>query len=121
MRITGVLHASVNTSSAADDTAAFYAEVLGLPRRDRPEIPGIPGQWFDVGDVQLHLVGAPEADHGIDPVTHHVCFAVEDLDAAMDELAERGIPVVTGAQGDVVQVWFTDPAGNTIELQQDRT
>jgi catechol-2,3-dioxygenase len=27
---------------------------------------------------------------------------------------------VRGAQGTVVQIWFVDPAGNTIEIQQDR-
>jgi catechol-2,3-dioxygenase len=47
--------------------------------------------------------------------------AVEDLDAAIAELADRGIQYVRGVQGEgIVQIWITDPAGNTIELQQDR-
>jgi catechol 2,3-dioxygenase-like lactoylglutathione lyase family enzyme len=120
VRITGVLHASVNTAATPTGTAAFYADVLGLTPVPRPEIPGIAGHWFDAGGVQVHLVAAPEAASGTDPVTHHVCFAVEDLDAAVRELEELGIPLVLGAQGDVVQVWFQDPAGNTVELQQDR-
>jgi hypothetical protein len=31
----------------------------------------------------------------------------------------EGIPYVRGAQGTVVQIWTTDRAGNTVELQQD--
>jgi catechol-2,3-dioxygenase len=48
-----------------------------------------------------------------------VCFAVADLGAAVDELTAAGIPFVEGAQGTTVQIWFTDPAGNTVEIQQD--
>jgi catechol-2,3-dioxygenase len=48
-----------------------------------------------------------------------VCFAVADLTAAVAELSAAGIPYVEGAQGTTVQIWFTDPAGNTVEIQQD--
>ena len=64
-----------------------------------------------------------DADAGagaIRPTGPHVCFAVEDLDAAVAELERDGIPYVQGAQGPVVQIWFTDPAGNTVEIQQER-
>jgi hypothetical protein len=47
--------------------------------------------------------------------------AVEDLDAAITELEARGIDYVRAVQGvDTVQIWIADPAGNTIELQQER-
>ena len=44
-------------------TKRFYSEVLGLPvDTGRPNIPGIPGFWMDVGDethtAQIHLMGA---------------------------------------------------------------
>ena len=42
-----------------------------------------------------------------------------DLDAAIAELEAAGIPYVEGAQGTTVQIWFVDPAGNTVEIQQD--
>ena len=48
-----------------------------------------------------------------------MCFAVTDLDAAIAELGAAGIPYAEGAQGTTVQIWFVDPAGNTIEIQQD--
>ena len=56
----------------------------------------------------------------IQPTGPHVCFAVDDLDAAIAELEGDGIAYVRGAQGAVVQIWFSDPAGNTIEIQQER-
>ena len=57
---------------------------------------------------------------GIDPTGHHYCVAVDDLDAAVAELEARGIEYARGVQGEgVVQIWITDPAGNTIELQQE--
>ena len=79
------------------------------------------GQWHTVGDQQLHLVGAPPSGPGIDPTGHHYCVAVDDLDAAIAELEARGIDYKRAVQGEsTVQIWITDPAGNTVELQQER-
>ena len=51
---------------------------------------------------------------------HHIGHAVDDLDAAIAELDARGIEYVRAVQGaGTVQIWITDPAGNTIELQQE--
>lgn len=120
MRITRILHHSVNVDGGLGDAADFYRDLLALPDEPRPDVPGVPGAWFRVGDAQVHLVGAPAGGGPIRPTDAHVCFGVHDLDAAVAELDERGIPYVRGAQGDVVQIWISDPAGNTIELQQDR-
>jgi catechol 2,3-dioxygenase-like lactoylglutathione lyase family enzyme len=99
---------------------AFYREVLGLGDRSRPQIPGIDGHWHEVGDQELHLVGAPPRGTPIDSTGHHYCVAVEDLDAAVAELDARGIEYQRGVQGaGTVQIWICDPARNTIELQQD--
>ena len=121
MKVTRVHHVSVNTNGApVDDVAAFYRDVLGLGDAARPEIPGIPGHWHTVGDAQLHLVGAPPRGTPIDSTGHHFCVAVTDLDAAIAELEARGIEYQRAVQGQgTVQIWIADPAGNTIELQQD--
>ncbi len=122
MRITRILHASVNTSAATEETAAFYRDVLGLATTWRPDI-GVPGTWFTVDDAQLHLVGSAPLPGVLDPRAHHVCFGTADLDAAVAELDARDVPYVSAEQqhpGRVVrQVFFTDPAGNVIELQED--
>lgn len=121
MRVTRLHHVSVNTNGTPlEAMVAFYRGVLGLPDEVRPEIPGVPGHWHVLGDQQLHVVAAPPRGPGIDPTGQHYCVQVEDLEAAVGELDEREIPYVRGHQGaDTVQIWLTDPAGNTVELQQD--
>jgi glyoxylase I family protein len=121
MKVTRFHHVSVNSNDTPlEEMVRFYRDVLGLGDRPRPEIPGVPGHWHTVGDQELHLVGAPAAGTGIDPTGNHYCVAVDDLDAAISELEERGIEYARAVQGEgTVQIWITDPAGNTIELQQD--
>lgn len=121
MKVTRFAHVSVNANGTPlDEMVDFYRDVLGLDDKARPEIPGVPGHWHVVGDLELHLVGAAPTRGAIDPTGHHYCVAVEDLDAAVAELEQRAIPYVRALQGDVVQIWIADPAGNTVEIQQDR-
>jgi catechol 2,3-dioxygenase-like lactoylglutathione lyase family enzyme len=121
VRVTRFHHVSVNANSTPlDEMIRFYGDVLGLGDKPRPEIPGIPGHWHTVGDLELHLVGAPPRGTRIDATGHHFCVAVEDLDAAIAELEARGIEYERAVQGESnVQIWISDPAGNTIELQQE--
>ena len=121
MKVTRFHHVSVNTAGAPlAEMVAFYGNVFGLADKERPEIPGVPGHWHAVGDQELHLVGAPPLAAGIDPTGNHYCVAVVDLDAAIAELEALGIEYRRGVQGEgTVQIWIADPAGNTIELQQE--
>jgi catechol 2,3-dioxygenase-like lactoylglutathione lyase family enzyme len=121
VKVTRFHHVSINTSETSlDDVAAFYRDVLGLSDKARPDIPGVPGHWHVVGDQELHLVGAPPRGTPIDSTGHHYCVAVDDLDAAVAELEDRGIEYQRAVQGaGTVQIWISDPAGNTIELQQE--
>jgi catechol 2,3-dioxygenase-like lactoylglutathione lyase family enzyme len=121
MKVTRFHHVSINTNGTAlEDLVRFYRDVLDLGDRPRPEIPGVPGHWHAVGDQELHLVGAPSTGGSIDPTGHHYCVGVDDLDAAISELDARGIEYQRAVQGaGTVQIWFADPAGNTIELQQE--
>jgi catechol 2,3-dioxygenase-like lactoylglutathione lyase family enzyme len=127
MRVTGVQHVSIATGPGGlDELVAFYRDVLGLPDLVRPDIPGLDGHWFALGDRQLHLVDDPRppSGRGIDPTGPHFCVEVDDLDAAVAELTGRGIEHLRatqqrpGTDQEAVQIWITDPAGNTIELQQ---
>jgi catechol 2,3-dioxygenase-like lactoylglutathione lyase family enzyme len=59
-------------------------------------------------------------------------FAVEDIDAAVDELTARGVRLerydgfgqdekgIARAEGGPLIAWFTDPAGNILAVLQDR-
>lgn len=121
MKVTRFHHVSVNTNGTSiGELANFYRDVLGLGDKPRPEIPGVPGHWHVVGDQELHLVGAPPQGTPIDSTGHHYCVAVADLDSAVAELEARGIEYQRAVQGKgTVQIWIRDPAGNTIELQQE--
>jgi catechol 2,3-dioxygenase-like lactoylglutathione lyase family enzyme len=121
VKVTRFHHVSVNTNGTSiGELANFYRDVLGLGDKPRPEIPGVPGHWHVVGDQELHLVGAPPQGTPIDSTGHHYCVAVADLDSAVAELEARGIEYQRAVQGKgTVQIWIRDPAGNTIELQQE--
>ena len=121
MKVVRFHHVSVNANDAElDAVVAFYRDVLGLADEPRPDIPGVPGHWHGVGPQQLHIVGAQSAGAGIDPTGNHYCVTVADLAGAVAELDAAGIAYLRGVQGEgVVQIWIADPAGNTIELQQE--
>jgi glyoxylase I family protein len=120
VKVTRVLHVSVDVPGALDETRRFYADVLGLDEADRPDL-GIPGAWETIGNgAQLHLIECePSTGEHINPMDPHFCVGVEDLDAAVEELQARGIEHVRIGEGQSSQVWIRDPAGNVIELQHD--
>jgi catechol 2,3-dioxygenase-like lactoylglutathione lyase family enzyme len=121
VKVTRLHHVSVNVNGTDLGTLiSFYREVLGLADDPRPEIPGIPGHWHALGDQQLHLVGAPPRGEDPDPTGPHFCVLVDDGEAAIADHDRRGLPYERAVQGPgTVQIWVTDPAGNTVELQQD--
>jgi len=51
----------------------------------------------------------------------HLCLAVDDMDATLQEIAARGLPIegspTSGKDGNT-QYWLADPDGNRIELMQ---
>ena len=115
----------------ADRAVSFYRDVLGLGADPgRPNIPGIPGYWVDVGGrAQIHLMGVNGASRyakgpGQDPSLPHVAFAVADIMETRAELDRMGTPYwvaegIVGPQSQ--QIFMRDPAGNMIELHQAGT
>jgi catechol 2,3-dioxygenase-like lactoylglutathione lyase family enzyme len=104
---------------------AFYTDTLGIPVEDRPG-----------GMFALKLAGGrdtlvyPSPNHT--PASYTVLnFPVPDVEAAVDELAGRGVvfekyegtPLATDAKGvfrggGPLIAWFTDPAGNVLSVLQ---
>jgi catechol 2,3-dioxygenase-like lactoylglutathione lyase family enzyme len=113
---------------AVDDLEAarrFYGETLGIRTSE------------DHGLMTLHLAGG-ERPTLIYPRPGHVPaeytilnFPVDDVDAAVDGLVERGVAFerypemeqdargVMRAGGPFI-AWFKDPAGNVLAVLQDR-
>jgi len=102
----------------------FYGETLGLRTSEQ------------YGLLTLHLAGDrdtlvyPKPDHV--PASYTILnFQVDDIDAAVDELVRRGIPMeryegmgqddkgINRAGGPYI-AWFKDPAGNILAVLQER-
>jgi glyoxylase I family protein len=111
----GVHHVSLNVTDA-EEAGAFYEDVLGLTRIERPDF-GFPGVWLDAGGVQVHLLEVP--DHRA-PDGQHFAFRVDDVDAVHARLTERGVKASAPSAfpGAGRQSFFRDPSGNLIELNQ---
>jgi catechol 2,3-dioxygenase-like lactoylglutathione lyase family enzyme len=102
----------------------FYGETLGLRTSEH------------YGLLTLHLAGErdtlvyPRPDHV--PATYTILnFPVDDIEAAVDELASRGVQFerYDGLAQDARGInrgggpyiaWFKDPAGNILSVLQDR-
>src|SRR5262245_38925175 len=78
-------HHGIRVGPSTEDLSkalAFYRDVLGLTTDPgRPEIPGIPGYWMDLGQTQIHLMGASGPSKYAkgerqDPTLTHVALAV---------------------------------------------
>ena len=112
---------------AVDDLEAarkFYAETLGLDTSEQ------------YGLLTLHLAGGrdtlvyPKPDH--QPASYTILnFQVDDIDAAVDELARRGVSLeryegmgqdekgINRVGGPYI-AWLKDPAGNILAVLQER-
>jgi catechol 2,3-dioxygenase-like lactoylglutathione lyase family enzyme len=135
IKIKKLLHICVRVDpdeNSINEANAFYSDVLGLQiDTQRPEIKGIPGFWVNISDgdrtQQVHVMGATGASpvsrsKTEDPTRMHIAFAVENIDAARSLLAKKRVEYweYGGLVGQAsLQIFFEDPCGNMIELQED--
>lgn len=105
---------------------AFYNDLLGIAVTEEGEL-----LFLHLTDDRQIMV-YPKFDHA--PATYTVLnFEVDDIEAAVDALAERGVDVThysgtaTGTDtdekgifrvGDLAQAWFSDPGGNILSVIQ---
>ena len=109
---------------SVDDIAQakqFYGETLGLEVTE------------ENGMLTLHLAG--DRNTLIYPKTDHVAatytilnFPVDDIDATVEELGQRGVAFAALPGGDAKGImrhggpliaWFKDPAGNWLSVLQE--
>jgi catechol 2,3-dioxygenase-like lactoylglutathione lyase family enzyme len=118
--ITGVSHACFVVNDL-DHSIEFYAEKLGLPvafefKNDEGDVTGVYLHAGARSFIEL-FEGEPEQT----PRTasfKHICLEVDDMDATVAELEDRGVEVRNKKLGEdgAWQAWLKDPDGNDIEL-----
>ncbi len=115
-----------------DDALDVY-NALGLEVAHREEVPAqkVRAAFLPVGDSRIELLEPTAEDSPVakflskrGPGVHHVCFSVDDIDAALADLATRGFRLlhrapVPGADGKRVAFLHPDAGhGLLIELSE---
>ncbi|HSQ32993.1 MAG TPA: methylmalonyl-CoA epimerase [Gemmatimonadaceae bacterium] len=117
--------------SALSDSLSFYRDVLGLPEVPLADSDGARIVGLAAGESLVELLEAESSDSPIakfvarrGPGIHHVCFAVDDLDATLDRCREHGLRLIdetprVGAEGK--RIAFLHPSstsGVLVELTE---
>ena len=115
-----------------DDALGIY-RALGLEEAHREEVPSqkVRTAFLPIGESRIELLEPTSEDSPVakflakrGPGVHHVCFSVDDLEAALDALASRGFRLlhrtpVPGADGKRVAFLHPDAGhGLLIELSE---
>lgn len=114
-----------------DEILPFYRDVLGLPEAPLDDADGARIAGLTAGDSLIELLEAqtPESPIGRfvakrGPGIHHICFAVDDLDATLTRCRAAGVRLIDespriGAEGK--RIAFLHPSstgGVLIELSE---
>ncbi len=110
--------------SDLDAAAAHYRDVWGLEvvHRERVEDQGVEEAMVPVGDTFIQLLAPTGDDTTVGKFIarrgeglHHIAYEVDDLEATLNELRARGVPLIDeqprlGGRGHMVA--FVHPKGN---------
>ena len=114
-----------------DDSISFYRDVLGLSDVPLDDADGAKIAGLAAGESLIELLEAESPDSPIGkfvakrgPGIHHVCFAVDDLDATLERCRSHGIRLIDetprlGAEGK--RIAFLHPSstsGVLVELSE---
>ena len=113
-----------------EEALKVYRDALGLPLAHVQEVPEqkVKIAFLPIGDCEIELVEPTAADSGVARFLekrgeglHHICFEVEDIEAALRDLAARGLRLIDKQprQGAIGRVAFLHPKsahGVLIEL-----
>ena len=113
-----------------EEALKVYRDALGLPLAHVQEVPEqkVKIAFLPIGDCEIELVEPTAADSGVARFLekrgeglHHICFEVEDIEAALRDLAAKGVRLIDRQprQGAIGRVAFLHPKsahGVLIEL-----
>ena len=127
-----------HTGVAVDDLDAaikLYEEVLGMPLVHRETVAeqGVEAVLLDVGDGHVELLSPLGEDTPVGkflarkgPGLHHVAYAVEDIEATLEQLSAAGIELIdakprVGIRGSLVAFLHPRSTGGVLtEIVQPR-
>ena len=125
-----IAHVGIAIPSLAAATA-FYRDVLGMDPVDLADSDGARIEAFEAGESLVELLEPERADTPIGKFIakrgagiHHICFAVDDLDAMLERCKAKGVRLIDetprlGAEGK--RIAFLHPsstAGILVELSE---
>ena len=98
-----------------EEAREFYINIIGLLPITRPDVFGVPGYWFLMADIELHIGIEP----ALPPSNRHTAFVVENLDECRNYLEANGFaikeePYIPGRN----RFTFVDPFSNRLELME---
>jgi len=94
-------------------SVAFYQDLFGLPVLTR-QAPGV-NLHCGAGFLGIYPLPANATASRID----HLCLGIEnfDADAVLKQLTDRGIKASLRLRGETRELYFTDPDGIRVQLQ----
>ena len=125
-----IAHVGIAVSALAQ-IVPFYRDVLGMPEVELDDADGARIAGFQAGESLVELLESDAPDSPIGkfvakrgPGIHHICFAVDDLDAALDRCRAAGVRLIDerpriGAEGK--RIAFLHPSatgGVLVELSE---
>ena len=113
-----------------DDSLKTYCDVLGFTLLERVTIEGqfVEAAFLDGGNSTIELISPTDSESGTAKFlakrgegTHHVCYEVEDIEAALAQLKETGVQLIDesprrGVHGRVAFIHPKTTHGTMIEL-----
>jgi methylmalonyl-CoA/ethylmalonyl-CoA epimerase len=125
-----IAHVGIAVRGLAEGVS-FYRDILGMPEVPMSDSDGAKIVGLAAGDSLVELLEAEAPDSPIGkfvakrgPGIHHICFAVDDLDGALQRCRDAGLRIIDetprlGAEGK--RVAFLHPsatAGVLVELTE---
>lgn len=120
-------HIAVYVSNLKTSTD-FYEGVFNLPQIPEPFHDGR-HTWFSLGSAgHLHLIQGAKTGESHDK-NEHLCFSVPAIDGFIEKLKSKNIAFEswTGTKGEftlrvdgVKQIYFKDPDGHWLEVNDDK-
>ncbi|MGH9366775.1 MAG: methylmalonyl-CoA epimerase [Thermoanaerobaculia bacterium] len=125
-------HIGIAVRSIDEVLGVYRALGLEVAHREKVAAQGVVAAFLPVGESRLELLEPTSEDSPVGrflgkrgPGLHHICLAVPDLEAALEELSRRGFRLVNrapapGAGGR--RVAFLHPEagqGTLLELSED--